>query len=325
MKGLARSFVFWPGIDADIEANVKACTDCGKHAHAPPEYRPVAGVMMLIIVDAYSKWLEVKVTSSTTSHATIRILDKLFAAYGVPITVVSDNGTQFTSAEFKKFLQSRGVKYHKLTAPYHPATNGQAQRYVQTVKDALKAIATTKDTLQQNLNEFLRQYRKAPYTTTGQPPSQLFLGRNLRTRLDLVRPGKNTVAKTDRPQRQLSSYIPGVIAVRLGDLHYEIEYNGRRFKRHVDQLRSRQEEQKTKRQPGSTEMTSQNAKDQDRSRRIRYHGAIGETAATQPVTAPVAPPVNVPAQTTPPPAPTSAPTPRHSQRPRRPPDRYTPS
>ncbi|KMQ84561.1 hypothetical protein RF55_17549, partial [Lasius niger] len=144
-------------------------------------------MMILIIVDAFSKWLEVKVTSSTTSTATIGILDKLFATYGFPVTVVSDNGTQFASAEFKEFLRMSGIKYHKFTAPYYPSTNGQAERYVQTVKDALKAMATTKDTLQRNLNEFLRQYRKAPHTTTGQPPSQLFLGRSLRTRLDLVR------------------------------------------------------------------------------------------------------------------------------------------
>ncbi|GAB1859781.1 hypothetical protein CAJAP_00860 [Camponotus japonicus] len=121
MKGLARSFVFWPGIDADIEGIARACTECGKHAHAPPKYRehhweypkgpwerihidyagPVEGMMLLIIVDAFSKWLEVKVMSSTTSTATIGTLDELFATYGVPITVVSDNGTQFASAEFK--------------------------------------------------------------------------------------------------------------------------------------------------------------------------------------------------------------------------------
>jgi len=89
----------------------------------------------------------VKVTNTTSSFATIRILDELFTTYGIPVTVVSDNGTQFTSTEFKKFLQTSGVNYHKLTAPYHPSTNGQAERYVQTVKDALKAMATTPDTL----------------------------------------------------------------------------------------------------------------------------------------------------------------------------------
>ncbi|KYN29995.1 Uncharacterized protein K02A2.6 [Trachymyrmex cornetzi] len=124
MKGMARSFVYWPGIDADIERVAKACTQCAEHARAPPQMRnhhweyprgpwerihvdyagPVAGVMLLIIVDAYSKWMEVKPTNSTTSTATIAILDELFTAYGAPITIVSDNGTPFTSAEFQKIL-----------------------------------------------------------------------------------------------------------------------------------------------------------------------------------------------------------------------------
>lgn len=111
--------------------------------------------MLLIVVDAYNKWLEVKVASTSTTKWTIAILDELFTCYGVPITVVSDNGPQFTSTDFKNFLQNSEIKY-KLTAPYHPATNVQVERYVQTVKNSLKAMATTSLSLQQNLNEFLR-------------------------------------------------------------------------------------------------------------------------------------------------------------------------
>jgi len=189
MKGMARSLVYWPGIDADIERIAKSCTECAKHAHAPPKCQnhhweylkgpwerihidyagPVAGIMLLIIVDAFSKWVEVKATRSVTSCATIAILDELFATYGAPVTVVSDNGRQFVSSEFKTFLQSSGVRYHKLSAPYHPSTNGQVERYVQTVKDSLQKMETTQSTLQHDVNEFLRQYRKAPHTRQAYP------------------------------------------------------------------------------------------------------------------------------------------------------------
>ncbi|XP_055542786.1 uncharacterized protein K02A2.6-like [Wyeomyia smithii] len=209
MKGLARSFVYWPGIDADIEKQVKSSSQCSRQAHAPPKFSehhwqypkgpwekihidyagPVAGSMLLIVVDSYSKWLEVKVTQSTTTAATIGIMDELFSSFGVPVTIVSDNGPQFTATDFKVFLQKCGVKYHKLSAPYHPATNGQAERYVQTTKDALKAMGTTASTLQSNLNIFLQMYRLAPHATTGVAPSKLFPGRILRTRLDLLKPG----------------------------------------------------------------------------------------------------------------------------------------
>jgi len=126
------------------------------------------------------------------------MLDELFTAYGSPITVVSDNGKQFTSEEFNTFLKMQGVKYHKLTAPYHPSTNGQAERYVGTVKDFLGKMQTTKSSLRQDINNFLRQYRKAPHSTTGLSPAQLFLSRNLRTRLDLVRPENASRGKTTR-------------------------------------------------------------------------------------------------------------------------------
>ncbi|XP_049824796.1 uncharacterized protein K02A2.6-like [Aethina tumida] len=163
MKGLARSFVYWPGIDADIERIAKSCPECAIHAHVPPKFNqhhweypkgpwerihidyagPVEGTMFLVVVDAYSKWIEVKTTNLTTSTSTIKILDELFSSYGSPITVVSDNAMQFTSVEFKTFLQSSGVEYHKLSAPYHPATNRQAERCVQTIKDALHKMQST--------------------------------------------------------------------------------------------------------------------------------------------------------------------------------------
>lgn len=160
MKGIARSFVYWPGIDKDIENISKGCNECAKYANDPPKFRehhwhypkgpweriqvdyagPFLGSMLLIFTDAYSKWIDVKITPTSTSAATINILDELFANYGVPVTVVSDNGTCFSSFEFKEFLTNVGVKYHKFTAPYHPSTNGQAERSVHTVKSALKSL-----------------------------------------------------------------------------------------------------------------------------------------------------------------------------------------
>ncbi|XP_058828188.1 uncharacterized protein K02A2.6-like [Topomyia yanbarensis] len=110
MKGIARSFVYWPGIDTDIEKTAKSCAECARQAHAPSKFSehhwqypkgpwerihidyagPVAGSMLLIIVDAYSKWLEVKVTNSMTTAATIGIIDELFSRYGAPVTIVSE-------------------------------------------------------------------------------------------------------------------------------------------------------------------------------------------------------------------------------------------
>ncbi|KAG8196622.1 hypothetical protein JTE90_014179 [Oedothorax gibbosus] len=87
------------------------------------------GYMFLVIVDAHSKWLEVYPMKSTTTFKTIESLRDCFARSGLPVTLVSDNGPQFTSHEFETFMNSNGIK-HKTTAPFKPSSNGQAERYV---------------------------------------------------------------------------------------------------------------------------------------------------------------------------------------------------
>ena len=104
----------------------------------------------------------------------------------MPAQLVSDNGPQFKSEEFQMFLKRNGIK--RLTsAPYHPASNGLAKRCVQSFKSAMKSETEVKP-LNIKLATFLLPYRNTPHLTTGEVPSQLFLGRGLRTRLDLLKP-----------------------------------------------------------------------------------------------------------------------------------------
>ena len=114
-KSLARSYVWWPGLDHDIETLVKNCGKCQQNQKQPPEAPlhpwewpgqpwsrlhidyagPFQGEMFLVLVDAYSKWLEVHVMKSTTSTATIEKLREIFATHGLPKTVncVPPSGT----------------------------------------------------------------------------------------------------------------------------------------------------------------------------------------------------------------------------------------
>lgn len=123
---------------------------------------------------------------STTTSKTIQVLRGLFSHYGVPNIIVSDNGPQFCAEEFSLFLKANGVQ-HILSAPYHPSSNGQAERFVQTLKQALKASRGSAP-IQQRLDGFLLIYRNTPHATTKEPPAMLFLNRKLRTRLDLLKP-----------------------------------------------------------------------------------------------------------------------------------------
>ena len=86
--------------------------------------------MILVIVDAHSKWLDAHVVNSATSQATIQKLRSVFSTHGLLEVIVSDNGTSFTSKEFATFVHSNDIK-HLTSAPYHPASNGLAERAVQ--------------------------------------------------------------------------------------------------------------------------------------------------------------------------------------------------
>ena len=86
-------------------------------------------IVTLITIDSFSKWIEADVVTGATAQTTIRKLRHLFAAHGVPEIIVSDNGPCFASREFGKFLDQNGVR-HVTSAPYHPGTNGLAERTV---------------------------------------------------------------------------------------------------------------------------------------------------------------------------------------------------
>ena len=76
---------------------------------------------------------------STTSAATIEKLREMFAIHGLPATLVSDNGSNFTSSEFEEFMKKNGIRHVKV-APYYPASNGLAERAVRTSKEGFEKM-----------------------------------------------------------------------------------------------------------------------------------------------------------------------------------------
>ena len=220
MKKVARSYVWWPGLDQQIEDLVKGCVHCQQNrdslAPAPlnpwiwptkPWQRihvdfasPFLGKSFFIVVDAHSKWPEVHEMSQTTTEKTITVLRHLFSNYGLPHQLVSDNGPQFTSEEFRQFMLTNGIR-HIRSAPYHPSSNGQAKRFVKTFKDAMKAMQHQSISLTHRISNFLLRYRTTPHSTTNQTPSNMFLGREIRTRVDLIRPCPEKVVQKKQEQQ----------------------------------------------------------------------------------------------------------------------------
>ena len=202
---MARSHVWWAGLDKEIEELVRACQSCQAVKDAPPVAPlhpwlwpskpwervhadfavPFKGKMFLLVTDAHSKWPEIVEMSSTTAMKTMEELRRMFAAYGLPEQLVTDNGPQFTAEEFAVFLKRNGIKHIKV-ALYHPSSSGAVERLVQTFKKAMRASEQSGLTLYQRLLSFLLTYRSTPHATTNLAPCELFLKRMLRTRLDFV-------------------------------------------------------------------------------------------------------------------------------------------
>ncbi|UYV74967.1 K02A2.6-like [Cordylochernes scorpioides] len=105
--------------------------------------------------------------------------------FGIPRTLVSDNGTGFTSEEFRQFMTRNGIR-HLRTAPFHPSFNGLAERAVQTIKTGLKKVQ--QGSISQPLAEILLGYRRTPIASIGKSPSEMMFGHNIRSRLDLILP-----------------------------------------------------------------------------------------------------------------------------------------
>ncbi|RXN35131.1 putative protein K02A2.6-like protein [Labeo rohita] len=282
MKAIARSYVWWPGLDADIELQVKMCQSCQQIQKIPSQAPlhpwewpskpwerihvdfagPCEGHMYLVVVDAHSKWPEVQVMTSATAEKTIEVLRNLFSHYGLPEVLVSDNGPQFVSQEFANFLKANHVK-HIRSAPYHPAMNGQAERIVQSLKQALKASKGS-STLQKRLETFLLTYRNTPHPTTKESPSLLFLGRQLRTRLDALKPSVTAAVRLSqasqvlrragrlkprqfrvgdavlaRDYRGRKRWTSGVVTAQSGPVSYTVDVGtSEEWRRHADQLLS---------------------------------------------------------------------------------------
>lgn len=284
-KALARSYVWWPQLNHDIEVLISNCNKCLENRHMPAKtsYKwitptkpwsrinidfagPFQNKTFLVVVDAYSKWPEVLIVNNMTSGIVIQHLRNLFAIHGLCETLVSDNGTPFVSLEMKDFLKANKIT-HITTAPYHPATNGLAERMIQTVKDKLRKMEDIPWDIR--LPNMLLGLRTTPCTTTNKSPAELLMNRRLHTLLDTLHPDsrerrKRTKQILNNAQKNYREtnvglevmyrnyargprWLPGTVLNRKGPSNYQVcTKEGFVINRHIDQLIR-------KRQPVGTE------------------------------------------------------------------------
>lgn len=207
MKMSARQYVWWPLIDKDIEKFVSECLTCQQ---TQPVKKPLttskwkmtlypfervhidfakhSGKEVLIISDAFSKYCDVKLMSCTQLFKVEEKLTEFFSIFGLPSELVSDNGPPFQSTGFDKFCQRYKIKLTH-SPPWHPPSNGQAERSVRTVKQCLYKFLLGVESglpIQQKIQKFIMYHNNSPSTVTGKSPSELIFGYKPKTLLDLV-------------------------------------------------------------------------------------------------------------------------------------------
>ena len=152
----ARSAVYWPEMNKEIEKEVGKCIACKEtqnnqckeeifQTEAPSyPFQIVAadlfywnGQDFLLVVDYYSRYWEIMKLCEINSSSVIKQLKNMFLRVGIPEILRSDNGPQFSSQEFRKFTQSWYFQ-HITSSPYYPKSNGLAEQYVQTIKNLLE-------------------------------------------------------------------------------------------------------------------------------------------------------------------------------------------
>lgn len=229
--------VYWFGINADIEKFVNSCEACGSMAipRQPktesewiPTTRPFSRVHIdffyfehrtyLLIVDSYSKWIEIELMhQGTDCNKVLKKLVEFFARFGLPDVLVSDNGPPFNSHDFKIFLERQGIKVMK-SPPYHPSSNGQAERLVRTVKEVLKRFLLEPEVmridLEDQINLFLSSYRNNNMTRDGHFPSERIFSYAPKTILHLINPKKqykHQLAVSQPNEEIITEHSTGVV------------------------------------------------------------------------------------------------------------------
>lgn len=217
MKRRLRERVWWSGIDDEAKKFVQQCEGCRLVSlpSRPEEMQrkklplgpwidiaidfmgPLpSGDYILVIVDYFSRYLEVEILKKITASETIARLNKIFVRLGYPRTITLDNGRQFVSTEFDEFCRIKGIILNN-TTPYWPQENGEVERQNRSLLKRLKISYALNRNWKQDLLDFLLMYNSTPHSTTAKTPTELCIGRTIRGKIPSVGDIESTPVDTD--------------------------------------------------------------------------------------------------------------------------------
>ena len=191
-KRLARKHIWFPRMDQLLEIAVKDCKDCRANTKsvkinpikstemplgpwrklAIDYYGPIWGKYVLVLIDYFSRYPLVKILGSTNAKTLIPYLDEIFALLWIPKSVKSDNGPPFNSYEFKRFCDDNNIEHERIT-PYWPRANGLVEAFMKNITKCVKNSQTSGRPFEEELRDFLRNYRATPHSSTRVSPNDL--------------------------------------------------------------------------------------------------------------------------------------------------------
>jgi hypothetical protein len=196
----AREYVYWPKMNEQIKQMISVCDVCNRvrsqQQKEPLQLQEVPSRawavvssdlfelnnrIYIIVVDHYSNFFEYELLSAATSGLVIRAMKQMFARYGIPEKMITDNGTQYVSDEFKKFSKEYGFD-HSTTSPRFPQANGKAERAVGVCKQLMQKSLIAKSDFYVALLDF----RNTPQAEIGLSPAQRMFGRRTRSLIPAV-------------------------------------------------------------------------------------------------------------------------------------------
>lgn len=208
MKSIMRSKVWWPNMAKQIEETVRTCVGCiltskqeppvpMKRSELPSEpwdviaidfngpYARHGGILILVIVDCYSRYLSASVVKSTNFAATEKVLDSMFERFGKPKAIKVDNGPPFNGIEFSHYTSANGIKII-FSTPLNPQQNGMVERYMQLVNKAMQIANAENSDYRKQLGDTIRAHNSATHRITQKSPDEIMFGRKLRRDLPLL-------------------------------------------------------------------------------------------------------------------------------------------
>lgn len=212
----AKASVYWPNINEDIQNMVQTCQPCQKHqaSQTKEPLEPLAselphvawhtlstdiftldGDNYLIVADYYSKYPIVeKLSNCATSKTVANITRKIFTMFGVPSTIISDNGPQFIGAPYQELIKQYGIS-HITSSPHHSKSHGFIERMIRTVENLFKKSPRHHD-------EALLTFRTTPLGACTPSPAELLFNRKIQSNLPIhIRPRMSDESRQEREKQ----------------------------------------------------------------------------------------------------------------------------